>query len=148
MLQEGILPQHTHTHTQCDSIITGLKLFLHTRTYPLISAVQFKVACLDCTKSPLIVPLLKHFMKHTVWNSSVSCYFSWMVVTLWVSGSPISRHLITCEDTNLAAIWCKFGLCLTVLWTDWHEIANMLSTLQGFNYSVIDIKLLYFFRIL
>jgi len=40
---------------------------------------------------------LKHFMKHTVWNSvSVSHYFSWMVVILWVSGSPISWHLITC----------------------------------------------------
>ena len=119
------------THTWCDSIIIELRLFLHNRTYPVISVVLFKVVFRVLTKSAMIAPYLKHFMKLTVWHSvSVSYYFSWMVVILWVSESPINPHLITCDDTGLSANWCTFRMCLTVFWTDC-EIPNMLATSQG-----------------
>jgi len=45
------------------------------------------------------------------------------VVVFCITHKLTSHHLY---DTNLAATWCTFRLCLAVLWSDWHEIRNML----------------------
>jgi hypothetical protein len=115
---------HTHTHTHCDSIITRLKLFLHNRTYPLISVILFKVVFRLCTKSPLIAPHLKHFMKCTVWNSE-EC------LIIFLNGGDIVGFWVTHQLTSYYLWWHNFGSksdahldCLTVLWFDWYEIAT------------------------
>jgi hypothetical protein len=81
MIQKGHLPKntpppHTHTHTHR---VTGLKLFLHNSTYPLISVLPFKVGSWD-------------FVQHGQWLRPIwSILWTALFERQWV------RHIILLE---------------------------------------------------